>query len=427
MIFADLHIHSKYSRATSKNLNLGMLEKYAKIKGLNLLGTGDFTHPLWFKELKQNLCEDETGILKSKTGFKFVLQTEVSLVYNDGKKLRKIHLVLLAKDFSTASQINELLSRYGSLSADGRPTLTIDAPSFIEFVKEIDPKIEIIPAHIWTPWFGVLGSKTGFDSLEEAFGDKASKVYALETGLSSDPPMNWRLSSLDRYTLVSNSDAHSAWPWRIGREANMLALDENSLTYDKLINSIRTGENFIGTIEVDPSYGKYHYDGHRNCNISLSPKESRKYNNHCPVCGRPLTIGVLNRVESLADRPEGYVPKNAKQFKRLLPLMELISHFYNVSISSRKAWDVYQKLIARFGTENRVLLEADFNEIAERTDVKFAKLVILNREQKLSVKPGYDGVYGELILKEFDDAVIKPENQASKSKNLSLQDFLNKK
>jgi len=426
MIFADLHIHSRYSRATSKDLDLEVLEKYARIKGLNLLGTGDFTHPLWLKELKQKLYQDETGILKTKSGFRFVLQTEVSLVYFEGKKLRKIHIVILARDFEVVSHINKTLSRFGSLDNDGRPTLSIDAPSFVRALKRIDRSIEIIPAHIWTPWFGVLGSKSGFDSLEEAFKDEISEIYALETGLSSDPPMNWRISSLDKFTLISNSDAHSAWPWRLGREANMLDFDENDLTYDKLIEAIRTGKHFVGTIEVDPSYGKYHFDGHRNCNVSLSPQESKKYNYHCPVCGKTLTIGVLNRVESLADRPDGFIPENAKTFRRLLPLMELISHFYNVSMTSKKSWEIYMKLIKQFDTELKILLDVPIEELNQSLDKEFADLVLLNREQKLGVKPGFDGVYGELVLKKVkSDPETNDENKSNTvQKNLSLKDFL---
>lgn len=428
MIFCDLHIHSRYSRATSKDLNLEKLERFARIKGLDVLGTGDFTHPLWLEELKKGLFEDGTGILKTKSGFRFVLQTEVSLVYYDKNKLRKVHLVVLAPDFKTVEEINRRLSRFGSLESDGRPTLSLDAVSFVSLLKDIDDKIEIIPAHIWTPWFGMLGSKSGFDSLEEAFKDKVNHIYALETGLSSDPLMNWRLSSLDRFTLVSNSDAHSAWPWRLGREANMIDF-ESGFTYDDLINAIRTGEHFIGTIEVDPSYGKYHFDGHRNCNISLSPEESKKHNNICPVCGKPLTIGVLNRVESLADRPEGFVPENAKVFKRLLPLMELISHFYKVSMASKGSWNIYSRMINKFGNEFKILLDVDIKDL--EPELKgFAHLIKLNREQRLEVKPGFDGVYGELILKSEDanNENTETSNEESKPKlrkNLSLKDFFN--
>lgn len=402
-IFADLHIHSKYSRATSRELTIENLEKYAKIKGLNLLGTGDFTHPLWLRELKEKLNEDGSGFLKTNSNFNFVLQTEVSLKYVQDNKLRQIHLIVLSKSFDIVDQINEELSKYGNLDIDGRPTLNIYAPEFVEKIKEIDEDNEIIPAHIWTPWFGLFGSKSGFDSVEECFQDKKNKIYALETGLSSDPEMNWRLSSLDKFTLVSNSDAHSFWPWRLGREANVFDI---KLNYKSLLKAIRSKENFLFTIEVDPAYGKYHYDGHRKCNFSINPKDAMKMKNICPICNKKLTIGVLHRVEELADRESGYKPKNAIPFYRLIPLSDIISKVYKSNNNSKKVWNTYMQLVDAFGSEFNVLLKAKKEELEKVCNSKIAGLILKNREGKLKVKPGYDGVYGQLIINEDDEKKI---------------------
>ncbi|MBD3354718.1 DNA helicase UvrD, partial [Candidatus Woesearchaeota archaeon] len=289
-IIADLHLHSKYSRATSNKLNIPNLEKWAKIKGVDLMGTGDFTHPEWIKEIKANLTDDGTGILKTKTGMKFVMQTEVSLIYTDMGKGRRVHNVILAPSIEVADQVTEYFKSKGRVDYDGRPIFKIPCVDLAESLMEISEKIEIIPAHIWTPYFGLLGAKSHYTSVEDAFKDKAKHIHALETGLSSDPPMNWRLSSLDKFSLISCSDSHSFWPWRIGREATLFDLKE--LTYDNLIKALRTKEGLSGTIEVDPAYGKYHWDGHRNCNVSLSPKETMKLNGICPKCGKPVTIGV---------------------------------------------------------------------------------------------------------------------------------------
>ena len=310
-VISDLQVHSRFSRATSKQLNLENLEKFARIKGLNLLGTGDITHPEWLKELKQGLTEDDTGILKSKSGFSFVLQGEVSNIYTQDGKGRRIHNLILAKNFEIAEQIQEALKKKGRIDYDGRPIFGFNCIELVEMMKNIDEKIEIIPAHAWTPWFSLFGSMSGFDSVEECYKDQTKHIHAIETGLSSDPAMNWRLSQLDKFTLVSNSDAHSFWPWRIGREANVFDID---LTYDNLINAIRNKKGFLYTIEVDPNYGKYHLDGHRACNVCLEPKESLKNNNICPKCKKPLTVGVLQRVEQLADRDEGFKPKKRNPF-----------------------------------------------------------------------------------------------------------------
>ncbi|MGB9748298.1 MAG: endonuclease Q family protein [Candidatus Woesearchaeota archaeon] len=421
MLFADLHIHSRYSRATSKDLNIENLERFARIKGLNLLGTGDFTHPKWFSELKEKLSDDGTGILKTKNNFKFVLQTEISLVYSQDKKIRKVHLILLAKNFEIVNQINSMLLRFGRLDYDGRPTFGAKAYEIVELLKEIDKNIEIIPAHIWTPWFSVFGSNSGFNSLEECFKDQTKNIFALETGLSSDPEMNWKLSKLDSYTLVSNSDSHSYWPYRIGRECNVFDLNEEELSYEKLINSIRTRKNFLMTIEVDPAYGKYHFDGHRNCNVILNPEESIKFNNICPICHKKLTVGVLHRVFELSDRKEFIKPENAIGFKRILPLQELISLKTEKGVLTKENWEIYNKLISAFGNEFNVLLNVEMKELMNVVGKDLAELIMSNRSNKIAVKPGYDGVYGVPIinnaeLKILEDNDKEADKEAKKTK-----------
>lgn len=300
-IIADLHIHSHHSRATSKDLNLENLEKWAKIKGIDLLGTGDFQHPGWKKEIEEKLTEDEKGILRTENGFPFIWQTEISLIYTQDKK-RAVHLVVLAPNKKTADKVVAYLSSKGKLDYDGRPIFNISAPQFVKDLKQIDDKIEIIPAHCMTPWFGLFGSDSGFDSIKECFKDQVDKIYAVESGMSADPGMIWRMEQ--NVNVVSFSDSHSFWPWRIGREATIFDLEE--LNYDNIIKAIRTGSGLVGTIETPPEYGKYHFDGHRNCNFSCSPKETEKLNKICPVCKKPLTIilvfYILSRLELLLSR-----------------------------------------------------------------------------------------------------------------------------
>ena len=415
-IISDLQIHSRFSRATSKTINIENLEKYAKLKGVNLLGTGDITHPEWLKELKNELTEDGTGILKSKSGFNFVLQGEVSNIYTQDGKGRRIHNLILAKNFDIADQIQQALLKKGRIDYDGRPIFGFSCPELVEMMKAIDEKIEIIPAHAWTPWFSLFGSMSGFDSVEECYKDQTKHIYAIETGLSSDPAMNWRLSQLDKYTLISNSDAHSYWPWRMGREANVFDIE---LTYDNLINSIRTGKNLSYTIETNPEYGKYHIDGHRACNIYLNPDESKKFNNICPKCKKPLTIGVLSRVEELADREEGFKPKNAIPFKSLIPLSEILSHFLKTNVATQKIWKEYYKLVNNFKSEFDVIIEAKKEELVKFTDEKIADAIIAVREGKVKIKPGYDGVYGQLIFDEKMEETEKVVDILPKQKSLS--------
>ncbi len=397
-VFADLHIHSKYSRGTSKDMDIKHIEKYAKIKGLNLLGTGDFTHPEWFKELKQNLEEDETGILKSKNGMNFILQTEVSNVYEKWGKKRAVHNILFAKNFEIAEQINDVLSKYGNLKADGRPTLNLDCAEMVEILKNLDKSIEIVPAHVWTPWFGVFGSKSGFNSLKECYEDMTKHIFALETGLSSDPAMNWRVKELENISLISNSDSHSFWPWRIGRECNVFEL--NDLTYDNIFKTIKTRNGFLFTIEFHPEEGKYHYDGHRKCGVWMHPKQAKAKNNICPVCGKKLTVGVLHRVEDLADYPEGYKPKTAVPFYKLVPLAELIAKYYNTSPNTKKVLSLYFDLVKKFGNEFNILLYVNEEDLKKAIGKDLAKIIIKNREGKIKVIPGYDGIYGKIIINE---------------------------
>ncbi len=399
-VIADLHLHSRYSRATSTQLTIPNLTKYARIKGLGLLGTGDCLHPIWLQELKSQLTEDGTGILKDKDGFGFVLSGEISSIYSQGGKVRRVHNIILLKNFEIARQVNETLTKRGvNLKSDGRPICGIPCPELVELIMGVDKESEVIPAHAWTPWFSVFGSESGFDRIEDCYKDQTKNIHALETGLSSDPAMNWRLSSLDKYALLSNSDSHSFWPWRIGREANVFEL--KSLIYRDLLSAIREKDpkRFLYTTEVEPAYGKYHFDGHRLCNISLSPEEARKLGNRCPVCKKPLTIGVLHRVEELADRPVGYVPKGAIPFKSLIPLTEIISARTGIGqLYSKKIWAVYSQLIEKFGSEFAVLLDSEEKELEKVVDGKLAEAIVKVRQGNVEIKPGYDGVYGYPIF-----------------------------
>ncbi|MBI2659384.1 DNA helicase UvrD, partial [Candidatus Woesearchaeota archaeon] len=417
-LIADLQIHSRFSRATSPSINLANLEKYAKLKGINLLGTGDFTHPKWLAELKNELKEDGSGILTSKSDFHFVLQGEISNIYTQDGKGRRVHNLLLARNFEIVEQINAALLKKGRLDYDGRPMFGFSCVELVEMMKEIDDNIEIIPAHAWTPWYGIFGSMTGFDSVEDCFKEYAHKIHAIETGLSSDPAMNWRISPLDKYTLLSSSDAHSFWPWRLGREANVFDI---GLRYDDLLQAIRNKKGFAETIEMWPHEGKYHYTGHRNCDVCLSPKESLKIKNICPKCRRPLTVGVAQRVEQLADREEGFVPENAVPFRNLIPLSEVIAGTIGEKVESRKTWEEYYKIVNEFGNEFNVLLEAEENKLKKITSEKIAENIMRNREQKIPFKPGYDGVYGVPI---FDEREIKEEKTLPKIKQTGLEEFI---
>ena len=391
-VFCDLHLHSKYSRACSKNISLDSLAANARKKGLTVLGTGDFSFHAWNKELKSKLSESD-GIYEYD-GIKFVLSNEISLMYTQDGKKRRIHHILLAPSFDVVDQINEFLAKKGRLDYDGRPIFGFSSIELVDAMISISKDIMIIPAHAWTPWFGVFGSMSGFDSLDECFQERTKHIYAIETGLSSDPSMNWRVSSLDNIALVSFSDAHSANTFRLGRECTVLDLDK--LDYFKLTDAIKNKKIHM-TIEFFPEEGKYHYDGHRTCNFSCGPSEAEKLNNICPKCKSPLTIGVLHRVEAMANRPEGYRPKGAADFRSVLPLSELIALYCRQAVFSKKVFSVYNSLIDKFDSEFNVLLDAKKDEL-EKTDAKLADLIIKNREGKIEIVPGYDGVYGKPLL-----------------------------
>ncbi|MBI2579487.1 MAG: DNA helicase UvrD [Candidatus Aenigmarchaeota archaeon] len=391
-VIADLQIHSKYSRATSPDMTIEEISKWSKVKGLGLTGTGDFTHPAWLENLKKKLSGD--GIYEYD-GTKFMLTGEISLIYTD-KKQRRVHLLLHAPSFDVVDQMNEWLDKKGRRDYDGRPVFGFSCTEFTEAMMEISKDIEVIPAHAWTPWFSLFGSMSGYDSLKECFGDTAKYVHAIETGMSSDPAMNWRLSQLDGITLVSNSDSHSPYPWRLGRESNVFDMKDD-FSYIDVIDAIRTRKNFIFTIETPPEYGKYHIDGHRACNFSCAPEETKKLKGICPKCGRHMTIGVLNRVEELADRPEGFGPKDVVDFKRLVPLHELISHSLNAGVATKKVWDIYNKMISQFGNEFNILLDVEKEQISKYCDEKLTSLIMRNREGRLRITPGYDGVYGRIM------------------------------
>ncbi len=410
-LFTELHTHSRFARGCSANLNLSNITKWAKVKGLNVVGTGDFTHPTWLQELKENLVSAENGIY-TFDNFPFVLTTEVANFYEQNGH-RQIHQIILAPSFEVVGQINEYLAKYGNLSGDGRPILKLSCPAMTEGLKQISDKIEIIPAHAWTPHFSLFGSRFGFNSLKECYQDQTKNIFAIETGMSSDPAMNWRLSQLDNVQIVSFSDAHSFWPWRMGRECTIFDID---LNYDELIKAIRTGENLVGTVEVDPNYGKYHVDGHRNCNVWMEPEQSKKYNNRCPKCGKPLTIGVMNRVEQLADRPVDYKPKNRPPFYTLLPLAELItSAIKAATVTAKPVMKIYDELLAKFSSEFQIMLEATEEEIYDAVKPQIAELIIKNRQNKLIVQPGYDGVYGKLIMGDSENLM---ESDAEKQKTI---------
>jgi len=396
----DLHIHSKYSRATSKDMDVENLSRWASVKGIGLLGTGDFTHPGWLDELKNKLGPQRRGIYEYK-GTDFILSAEVSNIYFKNGRTRKVHNVLFAPSFEVVGEINKMLSSYGNLESDGRPILSLECDKMVRALKKIAPEIMVVPAHIWTPHFSVYGSNSGFDTMEECFEDEIDSLSALETGLSSDPPMNWRLSTLDRYFLVSNSDAHS--PARIGREANVLREEVDYFGLKEALEKKDAGM-FMYTVEFFPQEGKYHWDGHRKCGARLSPRESAKINNRCPVCGKRLTVGVMNRVEQLADREEGYVLKEAPGFKSMIPLVEIISEALGVGRDSAAVAREYNMLTQRIGTEFDILLFKGADELAERCPQKITRGILNVREGRVQVTPGYDGEYGSVeIFGESDE------------------------
>jgi len=391
---ADLHIHSKYSRATSKNMDLENLSYWAKIKGIGLLATGDFTHHLWISQLKAQLKPQGDGLFKYKDTY-FMLTAEVSSIYSKKGKTYRIHNLIFAPSFKTVERINKVLAGIGNIASDGRPILGLDAAKLAKIVFDIDERCFIVPAHVWTPWFSLFGSMSGFDRLKDCFEEQSSKIYCLETGLSSDPAMNWRLSGLDKYCLISNSDAHS--PQKIGREANVFDCE---LSYDDITDTLKQKDKkrFLYTIEFFPEEGKYHFDGHRNCQVRFSPAETKQHKGICPKCTKPLTVGVMNRVAALADRDCGYVPKDAIPFKNLIPLDEIIAEVKGISKTSKAVAKEYFSVIQRFGSEFEVLLKASDEKLNKFLPAKIAEAILKVRQGKVNIKPGFDGEFGQIKI-----------------------------
>lgn len=425
-VIADLHIHSRYSRATSERMCVEEIGKFAKIKGLNLVGTGDFTHPKWLKELEKTLTqESDVGLYRVKNSaipVHFMVTTEVSTIFNFENKIRKVHHVVLTPNVETAIQINDRLAKYGDLMSDGRPTLRVEASCLVEEVMEVSKGNMVFPAHAWTPWFSIFGAFSGFDSIEECYQDMTKHIYAIETGLSSDPPMNWRLSKLDGFALVSNSDSHSFWPWRIGREANVFELEK--LSYREILDAIRSkdAERFKFTIETEPAYGKYHWTGHRSCQVALSSREATRLGNVCPVCRKELTKGVEQRVEELADRQTQFRPKGAVDFVHLLPLSEIVAKVLGVdSPSTQQVWSIYNLLVGKFGSEYSVLIDSSKEALSAVVDERIAEAIIRVREGRAKVVPGYDGVYGRLMI--FDEPSAE-NTLGQRVQQLNLTDFM---
>jgi uncharacterized protein (TIGR00375 family) len=407
------------------------LFRNAKKKGLDLLGTGDFTHPLWLKELKSVLTDENknglfTAAINSESGVRFLLTGEVCTNFKFQGKAKRIHHLLLSPSFDHVEQINDRLEGFGDLEQDGRPNLNLSAAELVEEVLGISRMNEVIPAHVWTPWFSLFGAFSGFDSVSDCYQELSDEIHALETGLSSDPPMNWRLSKLDRYVLVSNSDSHSPWDWRLGREANLFETVEP--TYNLLINSIRNKDRSVlkGTIEVDPAYGKYHWTGHRKCVFSVPPEKAVELNGLCPVCHKRMTKGVDQRVLELSDRPSSFIPEDYFPFRHLLPLSEIIasvtgsSSLYNPSVKK-----IHDRLVANLGTEFQVLLYSSRENIAKLVGPEIANAILNIRHDKVEVIPGYDGVYGQLDITTMDEEDTTRKKQSDRSASQTIKDDFN--
>ena len=408
-MIADLHIHSRFSMATSKEGTPENLDFWARKKGISLIGTGDFTHPVWREELKERLVSEGNGLYRLRDeyvkeeswkfpgeGTHFVVSGEISSIYKKNGKTRKVHNVILLPSLETADAMAQRLEKIGNIHSDGRPILGLDSHDLLEMMLDVCPEGILIPAHIWTPHFSVLGAKSGFDSVEECFEELTPYVHALETGLSSDPAMNWRISKLDRYQLISNSDAHS--PSKLGREANLLNID---CSYEGLYRAIQAGQGLEGTVEFFPEEGKYHFDGHRKCGISLSPVEAERLGGICPVCGKKLTMGVDHRVEQLADREEGFVKEDGKKYESLVPLPEVISACMGYSTASKKVQGCFEQMIQTLGTEFDILRNVPSEDIKSCAGERIAEGIENVRTGNVKRIPGYDGEYGKIQL--FDE------------------------
>lgn len=415
--YADLHIHSRFSRATSRDCNLVELSYWARRKGISVVGTGDFTHPAWRQELVDNLIPAEAGLFRllpdaeravedrlaargpspaavaSVPPTRFVLQVEISTIYKKGDRTRKVHHLIFSPDTVTADKISMRLDQIGNIKSDGRPILGLDSRSLLETVLESGEDAFLIPAHIWTPWFSALGSKSGFDSIEACYEDLASHIFAVETGLSSDPPMNWRVSSLDRYRLVSNSDAHS--PAKLGRES---CIFETEMDYFAMRHALETGDRYGGTLEFFPEEGKYHLDGHRKCNTCLTPEETKAKRGLCPSCGKPVTVGVMHRVDDLADRPEGMRPDGAAPFRSIIPLAEVLSELLAVGPQSKKVRGAYDDLLSTLGPEFHILDQLPPDDLRAQGSDVLAEAITRMREGRVIRHAGYDGEFGGIRL-----------------------------
>jgi DNA helicase-2/ATP-dependent DNA helicase PcrA len=416
VFYADLHVHSKYSRATSRDADLEHLALWARRKGITVVGTGDFTHPAWFEEIRTKLIPAEPGLFRLRPEIerevarqlppscrgpvRFLLEVEISTIYKKGDRTRKVHHLIYASNLETAGRIRERLGAIGNISADGRPILGLDSRHLLEITLQSGPDAYLIPAHVWTPWFAVLGSKSGFDSVEECYGDLSEHIFAVETGLSSDPPMNWRVSKLDRFTLVSNSDAHS--PPKLGREACSFATE---LDYFAIRRALETGEGYGGTVEFFPEEGKYHMDGHRACNVRLDPPETRRLAGSCPECGKPLTIGVMHRVEELADRPEEARRENTSPFRCLVPLPEILAELQGVGPTSKAVERSFSQIVEKLGPELDILEKLPLEDIAKAGDSLFLEALTRLRAGDVRRDAGYDGEYG--VIRLFDPGEIR--------------------
>jgi DNA helicase II / ATP-dependent DNA helicase PcrA len=449
MFHADLHVHSKYSLATSRDCDLEHLALWADRKGIAVVGTGDFTHPAWLQEIREKLTAAEPGLYRLKPGIeeqvrkmgyngpqpsplpkgegkchspliRFMLQVEISTIYRKDGRTRKVHHLIYVPDFFCARRLIRSLRKIGNLSSDGRPTLGIDSRDLLEIVLSSGKGCYLIPAHIWTPWFGILGSKSGFDSIEECYGDLTSEIFAVETGLSADPATNWRVSSLDRYVSVSNSDAHS--PSKLGREATVF---NTKINYFSIFHALRTGKGFCGTVEFFPEEGRYHHDGHRKCGVSLTPEETRGCGGICPVCGKSLTLGVMHRVAQLADRPlvlsatgvspvqktktTGKMPvppgPRIAPFRSLIPLVEVLSEIHKVGPHSKFVRQKYDELIAGIGPELFILEKASLENISRDSSSLLAEAILRMRLGQVIRRPGFDGEYGMIRL--FTDEELR--------------------
>ncbi|MFO7667504.1 MAG: endonuclease Q family protein [Desulfobacterales bacterium] len=428
---ADLHVHSRFSLATSKYTDVENLYTAAKRKGVTVLGTGDFTHPGWFGELKNKLVQAEKGLYKLKEGIsrktykfipescrgitRFILTSEVCNIYRKGGITRKIHSLIFLPEINLVEKLNRRLKNLGKIESDGRPVFTFDVVRLLEIALDVSDRAIFIPAHIWTPWYSLFGSKSGFDSIEECFGDYSKHIFAAETGLSSNPEMCRKFSGLNGITLISNSDAHS--PLKIGREANIF---DTSLCYDSIVSAIQRGDpkEFAGTVEYYPEEGKYYMDGHRNCDLYFHPAETDKIGGICPVCRKKITIGVLHRITELSDKSKNKSKNKAAKTScfKTIPLLELLSEIYQLNPGSKKTMVCYNKLIEQFGPELYILNFMGIDELKESGDSLLAEAIKRMRKNEVKITPGFDGKYGSIKIfreEEIRKAQVNKKTQRS--------------